>query len=170
MRIRFSENDLILWDELADIPADDVRSAISLVFEYLAGLVLAQNAFWSSVVRMLDGQESEGDAMAGWRAVSYEQWHPLTPEQAKWVNRIVDEQDRDPGMASATLAREAGRFRACHLFDGTIDFAAFEKTRHYELAYRGHAFHPRFSGGWRRYRYDAGLGSERSQRDRSVHV
>lgn len=137
MQYLFPEFATQFWDRLADYPAEETDQALSFVFQALAEEIDAQNAFWCGVVQMIDEAGKQSDSMAGWRVIAFENMHPLSAEEMKKVEAMKDDQDTEPSLTSKALARTAGSFRACHLFDGTFDMETFTQTRHYRQVYLG---------------------------------
>ncbi|WP_269540599.1 hypothetical protein [Cerasicoccus fimbriatus] len=67
---------------------------------------------------------------------SAERWLPPTPECADFIRKVLARMERDPGMSTQAVIRQAGTFRSCRLRDGFIDFQTFRKTPQYEMYFK----------------------------------
>jgi len=122
-----------LWDELADLPLVETRRSIELLFERVAGWIGADNAFWVGTVRVRDDPDAAKDILYGWRLRAAERWLPPTAQCQDQIRQVLAHMERDPGISTQAVIREAGRFRSCRLRDGFIDFKAFRRTEQYKM-------------------------------------
>ena len=183
-----------LWDELGAFPAGETDAALRHLFGWLATQVGADNVIWIGAVRLLRGAAAKDDPFAGWRLRTRQTMHPDNPEYRKLIASYYDiEHYRKgggsriegrsrvrallhSGMTGRTMFAQAGRFRVHRLRDGWIDYAAFEKTEHYDVYYRRQGIADRMHAGFPLNadaesifmidRYKAGRGSRKAFTDR----
>ncbi|MFY0566959.1 response regulator transcription factor [Archangium lansingense] len=139
MTTRELESVFAIWDSLAEFNTSESDSALRHLFDCLAKLLLADNVFWFSAVRLISGEMANRDLGHGWRMRSYEVWQPdpAKQERLKLVQKSLDKKSDVPlGLTTTTISGEAGRFRVHRLRDGWIDFKTFKSTPHYDLFYR----------------------------------
>lgn len=136
MKLNPSEKFYGLWDELADLPLVEMRGSIELLFSRIAEWIGADNAFWVGVARVRDEEEAKDDILYGWRLRAAERWLPPTEECQDLVRKVLAHMERDPGMSTREIIRQAGRFRTFRLRDGFIDFEEFSKTQQYDMYFR----------------------------------
>lgn len=139
MTPRKLESLFAIWDGLAEFDPSEVDAALRHLFEALAGLLGADNAFWFAAVRLVSGAAANQDPGHGWRMRSVEIWRPDDEKQERFrlLQKSIDRQGDVPvGLTTSTITGEAGRFRVHRLHDGWIDFKAFESTPHYDFFYR----------------------------------
>ena len=135
-----------LWDELAAFPAKTPDAALVHLLETLVKWTGAENAQWVAAVRVMRGAAVKHDPMRGWRLRAE---HLLVPnpdfmnKPIAWLfdrSKRLDPAALDPdlhiGMPTRTLVAGAGKFQIHRLRDGWIDFAAFQRTNHYQCHYR----------------------------------
>ena len=125
-----------LWDELADLPLADRRDSMELLFGRIAGWIGADNAFWVGTARVQDARHARRDVLYGWRLRAAERWRPRTEECQEMIRKVLSHMERDPGMSTRKIIRQAGSFRSYRLRDGFIDFEEFRKTPQYEMYFR----------------------------------
>jgi DNA-binding CsgD family transcriptional regulator len=145
-----------LWRSLAKFSASETDAALTHLQEWIEQEVDADNVIWIGGVRILHGKAAEADAFLGWRlrdrvalrpdppsyrqqlSEYYEKEHygKLTPT---YYQRSHEAQKEDHiGMDSRASMVGSGRFRVHRVRDKDfLDFAAFQKTPHYERYYRG---------------------------------
>jgi len=125
-----------LWDELADLPLAQTRTSINLLFRQVSGWIGADNAFWVGVVRVRAEEHAREDILYGWRLRAAERWRPQTEENQEFIRKVLAHMERDPGMSTREVIRQAGAFRTYRLRDGFVDFKAFSKTPQYEMYFK----------------------------------
>jgi len=163
---RVTEATYALWERLASFPAGETDAALRHLMEWLSREIGADTALWIGAVRALRGAAAKDDLFYGWRLRAR---HPLQPDSAyyrkllehyytghhygklteSFYNRShEDKRDAHVGMTGRASLAGAGRFRVHRLRDGWIDFAAFRRTLHYELYYRGDGIVDRMTIGF----------------------
>jgi DNA-binding CsgD family transcriptional regulator len=150
---------------LAAFPAGDIEGALRHLLEWLAREVGADDVVWIGAVRALRGPAARDDPFFGWRLRARIALKPPTPAYRRLLKDYYDghhygkltrayysrshgEKIDHVGMTGRASLAGAGAFRVHRLRDGWIDFAAFRRTRHYELYYRGHGIVDRMTIGF----------------------
>lgn len=125
-----------LWDELADLPLAKTRQSIERLFGRVAEWIGADDGFWVGVARVRDDESAMRDKLYGWRLRAAEPM-VLRPEHGpEFIRKVLAHMERDPGITTRQVIREAGRFRTHRLRDGFIDFAAYRKTPQYQMYFQ----------------------------------
>jgi DNA-binding CsgD family transcriptional regulator len=125
-----------LWDELADLPLAETRTSIDLLFQRIAEWTGADNAFWVGITRVRVGKDAKDDVLYGWRLRAAERWRPPTEQDREFIRKVLAHMEREPGMSTREIIRQAGRFRTFRLHDGFVDFKVFSKTPQYEMYFK----------------------------------
>ncbi|WP_226895366.1 LuxR C-terminal-related transcriptional regulator [Luteolibacter marinus] len=125
-----------LWDELADLPLAESRTALELLFSRLCEWIGADDAFWIGIARVKDTPEADDDLLYGWRLRTAERWITRPEYSPEFVRKVLAHMERDPGMSTRKVIRDAGRFRSYRLRDGFIDFEAFRRTPQYQMYFQ----------------------------------
>src|SRR5262245_36272705 len=161
-----TESTYALWQRLAAFPASETENALHYLMDWLAKEVDADYVVWIGAVRALRGAQAKDDQFYGWRLRARQ---TLTPDSAYYrrllksyysshhygkltatyyVRSHEEKKDAHVGMNGRASLAGAGRFRVHRLRDGWIDFAAFRRTLHYELYYRGDGIVDRMTVGF----------------------
>lgn len=161
-----TEETFALWQRLTAFPAAEMEAAMRHLQEWIAGAIKADRVLWIGAVRALRGAAAQDDPFFGWRlrarqplkpdTLSYrklrtgyygpDHYGKLTPS---YYDRPHDhKRDTHVGMTGRASLAGAGRFRVHRLRDGWIDFAAFKRTLHYKLYYRGEGIVDRMTIGF----------------------
>jgi DNA-binding CsgD family transcriptional regulator len=125
-----------LWDELADLPLAESRTAIELLFARIAGWIEADDGFWIGIARVQEAKQAENDILYGWRLRAAERWLPKPEYNQEFIRKVLAHMEHNPGMSTRKVISEAGRFRSYRLHDGFIDFDAFRRTPQYEQYFK----------------------------------
>lgn len=146
-----------LWDDLAAFTAGATDAQLRHTQRWLARALNADNVIWIGAVRVLRGARAKSDPFFGWRlrgrtvlrpepAAYREQYrhYYASDHYGRLTRGYYERSHRDEvrlahaGMSGTASLAGAGRFRAHRLRDADfLDFAAFKRTEHYRLYYRG---------------------------------
>jgi len=161
-----TESTFHLWNRLAEFPASETDAALKYLQEWIAAEINADNVIWIGGARVLSGAKATEDPFLGWRLRDRVALHPdpapyrkqlaqyfdsehygkLTPT---YYDRSHEAKDEDHvGMDSRASMSGCGRFRVGHIRNKNfVDFAAFQKTAHYQRYYRDGGIADRFMVG-----------------------
>lgn len=122
-----------LWDELADLPLAETRTAIECLFSRICEWIGADDAFWIGIARVQHAEHAAQDVLHGWRLRTAERWKTKPEYTPEFIRKVLAHMERDPGMSTIKVISEAGQFRSYRLHDGFIDFEAFRQTPQYQM-------------------------------------